>query len=151
MQYALIESGRVANISMGDEASMGDLPGHWVPAEGVSIGWAYSNGEFTPPASDEPVEADRRITRLAFRKRFTQGEKVALELAALDDPAAPQAQRAQAAALRAYLKDVDSAQFINLTDAHVSEGVHTLEAAGLLEEGRAAEILTAPVAPEERP
>ena len=151
MQYALIESGRVANISVGDEASMGDLPGHWVPAEGVSIGWAYSNGEFTPPASDEPVEADRRITRLAFRKRFTQGEKVALELAALDDPSATPAQRAQAAALRAYLKDVDAATFIDPADAHVSEGVHTLEAAGLLAAGRAAEIINAPVTPDELP
>ena len=151
MQYALIESGRVANISVGDEASMGDLPGHWVPAEGVSIGWAYSNGEFTPPASDEPVEADRRITRLAFRKRFTQGEKVALELAALDDPSATPAQRAQAAALRAYLKDVDAATFIDLADAHVAAGVQTLEAAGLLAAGRAAEIVTAPVTPDELP
>ena len=151
MQYALIESGRVANISVGDEASMGDLPGHWVPAEGVSIGWAYSNGEFTPPASDEPVEADRRITRLAFRKRFTQGEKVALELAALDDPSATPAQRAQAAALRAYLKDVDAATFIDPADPQVATGVHTLEAAGLLAAGRAAEIINAPVTAEELP
>lgn len=40
---------------------------------------------------------DTRITRLAFRNRFTSAEKMALELAALDDPTAPMTQRQQAA------------------------------------------------------
>ena len=92
-----------------------------------------------------------QITRLAFRNRFTQPEKVALELAALDDAAAPMPQRQQAAALRAYLADVAAATFIDLARPDTRAGVQFLEAAGLLAEGRALVILDAPVQPEERP
>lgn len=152
MQYALIENGVVSNIAVADEAAAAELPGTWVPGAGACIGWHYDGEQFTPPVVEAPppIEA-RRITRLAFRKRFTQAEKVALEIAALDDPSATPAQRAQAAALRAYLKDVDAATFIDLADAHVAAGVQTLEAAGLLAAGRAAEIINAPVTAEELP
>ena len=94
---------------------------------------------------------DTRLTKLAFRNRFTQAEKVALELAALDDPTAPMAQRQQAAALRATLSDTAAATFIDLIRADTRAGVQMLEAAGLLAPGRSLEILDAPVAPEERP
>ncbi len=151
MQYALIESGRVANIIEADAAFIETLPGTWAPAQGAGIGWHYDGEAFTAPMPESPPAQDTRITRLAFRKRFTQAEKVALEIAALDDPSATPAQRARAAALRAYLKDVDAATFIDLSDAHVKEGVQTLEAAGLLAAGRAAEIINAPVTPEELP
>ena len=93
---------------------------------------------------------DTRLTKLAFRNRFTQAEKVALELAALDDPAAPMAQRQQAAALRATLSDTAAATFIDLIHADTRAGVQMLETAGLLAAGRALEILDAPVTPEER-
>mgnify|MGYP003399155670 FL=1 len=152
MQYALIESGTVTNIAEATAEAAAQLPGQWVPAPGAGIGWAYAKGKFTPPAAAaQAPEPDWRVSRLAFRKRFTQAEKVALELAALDDPAAAPAQRAQAAAMRAYLKDVDAAAFINLADPDTAAGVQTLEAAGLLPEGRAAQILTTPVAPDEAP
>ena len=151
MQYALIESGRVANVIEADAAFIDTLPGTWAPAQGAGIGWHYDGEAFTAPVPESPPAQDTRITRLAFRKRFTQAEKVALEIAAIDDPSATPAQRAQAAALRAYLKDVDAATFIDLADAHVAAGVQTLEAAGLLAAGRAAEIVTAPVTPDELP
>ena len=151
MQYALIESGRVVNIIDADAAFIETLPGTWAPAEGAGIGWLYDGVAFTAPVPESQPAQDTRITRLAFRKRFTQAEKVALEIAALDDPSATPAQRAQAAALRAYLKDVDAATFIDLADAHVAAGVQTLEAAGLLAAGRAAEIINAPVTPDELP
>lgn len=155
MEYALIKDGRVVNIAIADAKTARELPGTWVPAAGAGIGWLYADGVFTPPASEQPTEgppeAGQRITRLAFRKRFTQAEKVMLELAALDDPAAPQAQRANAAAMRAYLKDVDAAQFIDLADAHTVAGVQALENAGLLADGRADEILSQPVQPDEAP
>ena len=93
---------------------------------------------------------DTRITRLAFRNRFTQAEKVMLEIAALDNPAAPMAQRQQAAALRATLADTAAATFIDLIHADTRAGVQMLETAGLLAAGRALEILGAPVTPEER-
>lgn len=93
---------------------------------------------------------DTRVTRLAFRNRFTAAEKVMLEIAALDNPAAPMAQRQQAAALRATLADTAAATFIDLLRAETREGVQMLETAGLLAAGRALEILDAPVTPEER-
>ena len=92
-----------------------------------------------------------RVTRLAFRNRFTQSEKVALELAALDDPAATMAQRQQAAAIRVHLADVAVSTFIDLAAQDTRAGVQALEAGGLLTEGRALEILDAPVQPHERP
>ena len=94
---------------------------------------------------------DTRITRLAFRNRFTAAEKVALEIAALDAPAAPTAQRQQAAALRAMLADTAAATFIDLIHADTRAGVQMLETAGLLAAGRALEILGAPVEASERP
>jgi hypothetical protein len=94
---------------------------------------------------------DTRITRLAFRNRFTQAEKVALEIAALDDPAATPAQRQQAAAIRVYLSDVNAATFIDLSSDGTRDGVEALEAGGLIGVGRALEILDAPVQAHERP
>ncbi|WAE53231.1 hypothetical protein [Stutzerimonas frequens] len=91
------------------------------------------------------------ITRAAFRSRFTQAEKIAIELAGLDDPSAAMEARSQAAAIRTYQKDVDAAEFIDLTDPATAGGVQALEAAGLLAEGRAADILTAPVQWSELP
>lgn len=93
---------------------------------------------------------DTRVTRLAFRNRFTSAEKATMEMAALDDPAAPMAQRQQAAMLRANLADTAAATFIDLARAETRSGVQSLEAGGLIGVGRAAEILDAPVTPEER-
>lgn len=94
---------------------------------------------------------DTRITRLAFRNRFTQSEKVMLELAALDDPTAPMTQRQQSAAIRVYLADVAASAFVDLARADTRAGVQALEAAGLLAPGRALQILDAPLQAHERP
>lgn len=93
----------------------------------------------------------RRVTRLAFRNRFAQAEKIGLEIASLDDAAAGMPARQQAAALRAYLADVAAASFIDLNRLDTRAGVQLLETMGLLAEGRALAILDTPVAPEERP
>lgn len=94
---------------------------------------------------------DTRITRLAFRNRFTSAEKMALEMAALDDPTAPMAQRQQAAAIRASMADTAAATFIDLARPDTRAGVQMLEAGGLLAAGRALEILDAPIESHERP
>ena len=94
---------------------------------------------------------DTSITRLAFRNRFTQAEKVMLEMAALDDPAAPLAQRQQSAAIRASMADTAAAVFIDLSRQDTRAGVQMLEAGGLLAVGRALEILDAPIEAHERP
>ena len=116
-------------------------------------GYVWVDLPYVVPVPSVPVEpvVERRITRLAFRNRFTQLEKIAMEIAALDDPAAPMPQRAQAAALRANQADLASATFVDLERADTQAGVQMLEAGGLLAAGRAAEILGAEVRQEERP
>lgn len=108
-------------------------------------------GDYVYDGTNLSLPPDTRITRLAFRNRFTQAEKVMLELAALDDPTAPMAQRQQAAAIRVYLADVAASAFVDLARADTRAGVQSLEAAGLLAPGRALQILDAPVQAHERP
>lgn len=107
-------------------------------------------GEYVYADGVLSLAADSRITRLAFRSRFTQSEKIALEMAALDDPTAAMSARQQAAALRAYLADVGAATFIDLQRPDTRSGVQMLESVALLAAGRAAEILDAPVQAHER-
>ena len=131
-------------------SSLDEWPGA-IDATGAVIGATWDGAQFIAPAPPVPAPVPPIVTRLAFRNRFAQGEKVALELAALDDPTAPMPQRQQAAALRAYLADVAAASFIDLSRPDTRAGVQFLEAAGMLADGRALEILDAPVQPEERP
>ena len=97
--------------------------------------------ELVPEPETPLTQTSTRITRLAFRNRFTTAEKVALELAALDNPTAPAAARQQAAALRAHLKDLDAASWVDLTRPETAAALQMLEASGLIDEGRAAVIL----------
>ncbi len=121
--------------------------------------WADAPEGFDPERLDEYTLADgvvvlvpsSRITRLAFRNRFTMPEKVALELASADNPAGLLAERQQAATLRAYLADVAAATYIDLQRADTRAGVQALEAWGLIGSGRALAILDAPIQPDERP
>ena len=108
-------------------------------------------GEYVYADGVLSIHPDSRVTKLAFRNRFTSAEKVMLELAALDDPAAPMAQRQQAAAIRVHLADVAASTFIDLAAQETRAGVLALEAGGLLTEGRVLEILDAPVEAHERP
>ena len=107
-------------------------------------------GDYVHDGASLSLPPGTRITRLAFRNRFTQAEKVMLELAALDDPTAAMTQRQQVAALRVYLADVAASSFVDLADPDTRAGVQALEAGGLLAAGRALVILSAPIAPSEK-
>lgn len=96
-----------------------------------------------------PQSGAKKITRLAFRNRFTQAEKAAIEIAQLDDPSATMPQRYQAAALRASQADVSSSTYIDLDRADTIAGVQQLEAIGLIGSGRSDQILGAAIQPEE--
>lgn len=102
-------------------------------------------GEYRYEDGALALAPDTRVTRLAFRNRFTQPEKVMLELAALDDPTAPMPQRQQAAAIRAHLADVAASSFVDLSRPDTCAGVQQLEAWGLLAAGRALQILDDPI------
>ena len=92
----------------------------------------------------------RKITKLAFRNRFTTQEKVTIEIAQLDVPTAPMPQRAQAAALRSSQADILASSYIDLERADTRAGVQMLEQAGLIASGRALQILDSEVLAHER-
>ena len=84
---------------------------------------------------------DNRITKLAFRNRFTFAEKVALEDAAKTDTE-----------VKVLLDDQASATYIDLSRADTAAGVDLLVSKGLLTQQRRDEILNAPINDEdERP
>lgn len=146
-RFALLTStGLVDNIS---EMDAPPSWGAWQECTvDVSVGdrWDGAAWVVQPPSS-----VKRLITPRALRARFTTAERVAIELAKLDDPSAPMAQRQQAAALRAYMDDVTAAQYIDLDDPSTVAGVQSLEAAGLIAPGRAADILGQDPQPGEQP
>lgn len=93
----------------------------------------------------------RRITRLAFFRRFTLDEDAAIELAAVDSPAGSPAARRALAKSRAAARRVTLSPFVDLDDAEVRATVQGYETAGLLAAGRALAVLDAPVLETERP
>lgn len=145
---AIIVAGVVDNVILGAAA---DFPGS-VDVSATSPrpgpGWLYNGSSFTPPTA-AGATGSRRITRLGFKNRLTQQERITLDLASIDDPAAPAASRQLAAALRDLLSQVGIATFIDLQRADTRAGVQQLEVMGLLGAGRALQILDAPITPEE--
>lgn len=90
---------------------------------------------------------DSRITKLAFRQRFTFAEKVEVETAAETN-----------AGIRVMLKDQEAANFIDLSRQDTIDGVNYLTTVmrqdgitPLISTQRASEILTNPIQPVERP
>lgn len=118
----------------------------WVGSE-----WQQVLDADVPPLPEPAAPiADLRITKLAFRNRFTHAEKAGIELAALDNPTADMQTRMQAASLRAYLKDVDAATFIDLSRQDLADGVNSLETLGVIAASRALEILSHEISDVER-
>lgn len=132
MRLHLIEGGVVANTI--EAASADAIPGALlVPADaGGQIGDVWDGEAFAPGL------ASRRITRLAFRNRFTPVEKAALYTAA-----------ESSVQVRVYLDDVNAAAFVDLGRPDTVAGVQALEAAALIGPGRAAEILGADIGDDE--
>lgn len=151
-RFAVINNaGVVENVAIADDP----LESNWIDLTDVTPepgpGWTYDGSAFAaPPVLPEPI-LPRHITQYAFRQRFTQAERVAVEIASLDDPGAPLPARQQAAALRVSMDDLAQARYVDLDLPTVATSLAALESAGLLASGRANEILNAPVTPEERP
>ena len=93
------------------------------------------------------------ITKLAFDSRFTMQEAVALKLAqsmpvqgAEETNEAYQARCITAASVQVLQSRLNMASYIDLSRADTRGGVQSLEAMGLIGEGRALEILDGPIA-----
>lgn len=122
----------------------------------------FDNGAYRDATPEEIAEAEaraneplppvpRHMTVLAFRNRFTKTEKVRVELAALDDPAADQALRERAATVRVGQADLAAATYVDVDRADTRQDVQAFEAMGLLDEpGRALAILDDEIQPHER-
>ena len=121
---------------------------HMVPIESLDATlmgkrWNPEVQDFEPgPPQAEPTV--RNVSRKAFLSRFTDAEAIDIDLASMG------ATR-EAATVRRYLSKVNAAQHIDLADDETRTGVHALEAAGLLQPGRALVILDAPIEPKELP
>ncbi len=96
------------------------------------------------PGPPPTVPTERNVSRKAFLSRFTDAEAIGIDLASIG------ATR-EAATVRRYLSKVNAAQHIDLADEETRKGVQALEAAGLLQPGRALAILDAPIQPKELP
>ena len=155
MLYALIKGNSVANVIVADADFIGLISHDWDHIEpldtlheqglGVGIGWVWDGAQFVGPAHESPAQlTERKVSNKAFLSRFTDDEAIDIDLASIG------ATR-EAAAVRRYLSKVNAAQHIDLADEETRKGVQALEAAGLLQPGRALAILDAPIQPKELP
>ena len=121
---------------------------HMVPIESLDASlmgkrWNPQAQAFEP-GPPPPVPTERNVSRKAFLSRFTDAEAIDIDMASIG------ATR-EAATVRRYLSKVNAAQHIDLADDETRTGVQALEAAGLLQPGRALAILDAPIEPKEVP
>ena len=105
--------------------------------------WNAETQAFEPGPPPE-LPTGRLVSNKAFLSRFTDAEAIDIDLASMG------ATR-EAATVRRYLSKVNAAQHIDLADDETRTGVQGLEAAGLLQPGRALAILDAPIEPKELP
>jgi len=93
----------------------------------------------------------RHISKLAFRNRFTPVEKIAFEMAQVDDPTASQDARLVAAGVRVMEKDLAASEYADMNSIAVQDGLRQLEAIGVLGAGRAETMIWADIEPSEVP
>lgn len=147
---ALISNGVVASVIVAepDFLRVAELDGSEAvvvhDGEHPGVGWTYAAGVFTPPVVlpapvVAPAAPDARITRLAFRNRFTTAEKIALYNAAKTS-----------VEVQIYLDDVNAASYIDLQRPDTRASVQHLESLGLIAPGRALGILDSPIQDDER-
>ena len=112
-----------------------------MPSQATLDAWIAAN----------PVASENRITVLALRNRFTQTEKITIDMASIDNPAGTTQQRQLAASLRVMMSDLNVATFVDLSRADTISGIQALETYGIIGTGRANIILNAPIQESERP
>ena len=134
MRYEILENNIVVNTIEADEAFM------TAQFEAGTYRLAEVQ-EVVPPVVGIPEL--KRITRLAFLNRFTDAEAIAIDLASIGSTV-------EAAAMRRYMSKVNAAEFIDLGSQETRDGVLALEAATLLDVGRASIILDAPILEKEK-
>lgn len=133
-RYALVKNNQVKEILELDSTLVTafDYAG-FVQSDTAVVGNLYVNGEFVNPGTNFPIPIVPLpyLTKLAFRNRFTQAEKVAIYTA-----------KVNSIPLQIFLDDVNTATYIDPFRPDTLAGVFGLEQAGILATGRAKEIIT---------
>lgn len=109
----------------------------------------FDNGsqvrELISAQPERPEFFSSAITQLAFRNRFTPAQRIAMDLASIDNPSGTQQERATQAAFRDMLAELNSSSYVQLDRADLLPKLQQLEAAGILGAGDAEAICTAVV------
>lgn len=118
----------------------------------AAIGDGCTVEDYVPPPPIQPPaeKVNRWITKTAFRNRFTESEKVIIELASIDNPSDTTQKRQIAAALRVANADILVATYIDLERPDTIKGVRMMESIGVIAKGRADDILLAEINEIER-
>lgn len=125
MKAAQVQAGRVVNVAVFPDGA--ELPAGWQELEtGMAPGATWDGEQWQPPA---PVATERRIPTAEFIERFTGDEFAAIEAAAASN-----------GRLRQLYKVAEVQGTVNLESDKLAQALADLEAAGILAEGRAAEI-----------
>lgn len=124
MRYLVSINGIPHNIILADSQDVAD---HCASVAGGTARLLADDEtvEFQPPP--EPPR-ELQLTKLQFLRLFTTGERIAIR--ASSDPV-----------IVDFLQLLDLAQDVRLDDPDTIQGLHYLEAEGLIAPGRAAEIL----------
>lgn len=141
MKFAIIDHNIVVNVALADAP----LAPNWIASDTAGVGWTYDpvTVVFTapiPPAPSPAPPPDLRITSVAFKRRMTSAERMAIRALAANN-----------AHVYDYMDLLDSAPVVHLDDADLIGGLQMLESAGTLATGRTAAILAAPIQAGERP
>jgi hypothetical protein len=121
--------------AVGDGSVYSDIiwdAGVAMPSQATLDAWIIAN----------PETLSVKITVLAFRNRFTQTEKITIDMASIDNTAATMQQRQLAASLRVMMADLNVATFVDVTRPDTIAGIQLLETYGIIGLGRATQILS---------
>lgn len=144
-KWAIVENAVVQNIVLSTVPMSNyiEIPENTT----VGIGYTYNGTTFTAPV----VIQKRYITVLALRNRFTQAERIAMDLASFHNSSLPNNSPANvlAAALRDNKEQTASATYIDLDRLDTRTGIMSLEGI-ILAPGRALEILDSPIKESEK-
>ena len=142
MKYAQINNGKVHGVFEYDPLPEFAPNIVMVSVQGVTpepkAGWSYDGQDFTAPAPPPAPDYGTKISRVALKLRMTADERKDIRAAAESN-----------ADVYDFMDLLSDAAYINLVRPETIGGVNLLEAAGLLGEGRANEILNTPLTEDE--
>ncbi len=135
MLWALIVDGQVREITDTDPAGRFHPSLHWVPCDGETRPGDVWTGEAFALAPAGGGPAPRTMSALALRRRFTDGERGAITLAA------SRALEEGDPTLQVWLDDLAAAGEVHIDGAEIAAGLALLVKRELLAADRVPEIL----------